>query len=260
MTDVTGGKEKREISSIAFPYVDLEDAISVANAMLSGGGVPMDRDQLAAAMGQVPTSGSFNMKVSAARQFGLVDNPQGKYQLTPLGFEILDGARERQARAEAFLNVPLYRRAYDTFKGRQLPPRPAGLENAFVDFGVSSKQKDKARQAFERSARLAGYFPSPAEDRLVQPVIGASAPSQDVAPPSETGGSAPTPMPVSVAAPKGGPDLHPFIVGLLDELPPKGQPWTLQDQADWLQGAAQIFRILYKGDGEIVVTVKKGGF
>src|SRR5580700_3565491 len=127
MADLT---PTRIISTIGFPYMDLEDAIGVAKAMLAAGAVPMDRDQLAASMGQVPTSGNFNMKLSAAKLFGLVDNPQGKYQLTPLGFEILDAARERAARAEAFLNVPLYRRVFETFKGRQLPPRPIGLENA----------------------------------------------------------------------------------------------------------------------------------
>jgi len=252
-------------STIAFPYFDLDDAITVARAAHDAGGVPLDRDQLAAAMGQVPTSGNFNGKVSAARLFGLITNSQGRYQLSELGFEVLDPGRERAAKAEAFLNVPLYRRAYDTYKGKQLPPRPVGLENAFVNFGVSSKQKDKARHAFDRSARSAGFFPNGTEDRLVQPVTGTT-PASIVE--ELTRGVAPeVPVqPESVPftfdmlpgrpAPRG---LNPFIEGLLEELPPKGEAWSIEDQANWLQAAAQIFRILYKGDGEIVVTVKKGG-
>ncbi len=167
------------------------------------------------------------------------------------------------------MNVPLYKRVYDEFKGKQLPPRPVGLEQAFVNFGVAPKQKDKARHAFDRSARAAGFFPSQAEDRLVQPVVGAAA----LAPTDEGGrgtapdnglavdfgaatvqGSAhtqPSPLPPTRI-------LNPFIEGLLDEIPKKGTPWTIDDQANWLQAAAQIFRILYKGDGEIMVTVKKG--
>lgn len=255
MTETTA----KFISTIGFPYVDLDDAISVAKTILGGGGVPMDRDQLAAAMGQVPTSGNFNMKVSAAKWFGLIDNPQSKFQLTPLGFEILDGARERAAKAEAFLNVPLYRRVYETFKGRQLPPRPVGLESAFVDFGVSPKQKDKARHAFDRSARLAGFFSSPAEDRLVQPVVGQSlsvlaTEAPDSAEVRIETGPAP-PLQKSTA----GPAAPSFLAWLLEELPPPKADWDLASQADWLRAVAQGFRVIYKSDANesILISVKK---
>jgi hypothetical protein len=246
---------QRFISTIGFPYMDLDDAIGVAKTMLAAGGVTMDRDQLAAAMGQVPTSGNFNMKVAAARLFGLVDVAQGRYQLTPLGFEILDSARERAAKAAAFLNVPLYRRVFDTFRGRQLPPRPIGLENALVEFGVSPRQKDKARQAFDRSARTAGFFQNQAEDRLVQPVIGPQLISEAVStgPPLEV-----THIYEIPATEPARPAMHSFISGLLETLPPVKSEWSSQARAKWLQAAAQIFDLLYEGgDGEIIVTLRK---
>lgn len=74
---------------------------------------------------------------------------------------------ERAARAEAFMRVPLYAGVYDKYRGHLLPPAKA-LEREMQGLGVSSKQTDKARQAFERSARQAGYFES-GEDRLVKP-------------------------------------------------------------------------------------------
>src|SRR5437762_9750449 len=59
----------RAASSIAFPYMDLENAISVARAILNSGGVGMSREQLAGAMKQSATSGAFILKVSAGRMF-----------------------------------------------------------------------------------------------------------------------------------------------------------------------------------------------
>jgi len=156
-------------STIAFPYSDLSDAIRIAEGLLKGGGVAMARDQLAAAMSAAPGSGSFNQKVNTARIFGVMDSSGGKYQLTELGFEIADPARQREAMITAFLNVPLYRKAFEEFKGKRLPPRPHGLERAFETFGVAPKQVGNARLAFEKSARLAGFFPNGDEDRLVMP-------------------------------------------------------------------------------------------
>src|SRR5579862_4621656 len=142
----------REQSSIAFPYVDMEVGATVAAAILAGGGVPVSREQLAGLMNSSLNSGSFLMKLSAARMFGfVVSTAQGKFELTNLGFSVLDSevGRQKAARAEAFLNVPLYRRLYDEFRGKQLPPRPHGLEQAITKFGVAANQKTNARLAFD---------------------------------------------------------------------------------------------------------------
>lgn len=159
----------RSTSNISFPYSDVGDGVKVAEGLLKGGGTALSRDQLAAAMGQTPGSGSFNTKVNTARIFGVMETTGGKYQLTELGFEIVDPDRQRDALITAFLNVPLYRRVYEEFRGKRLPPRPHGLERAFVTFGVAPKQTQKARLAFEKSARLAGFYPGGDEDRLVMP-------------------------------------------------------------------------------------------
>lgn len=159
----------RSTSNISFPYGDVGDGVKVAEGLLKGGGTALSRDQLAAAMGQTPGSGSFNAKVNTARIFGVMETSGGKYQLTELGFEIVDPDRQREALITAFLNVPLYRKVYEEFRGKRLPPRPHGLERAFVTFGVAPKQAQKARLAFEKSARMAGFYPGGDEDRLVMP-------------------------------------------------------------------------------------------
>lgn len=248
-------KPGREMSSVQFPYIDLEDSIGIARAMHDAGGVPLDRDQLAAALGIAPSGGNFAIKLSAARMFGLISSNQGRYELSSLGFEILDPSRERAAKATAFLNVELYRKTFETFKGRQLPPRPIGLEQAFVQFGVSSKQKDKARHVFDRSARTAGFFPTASEDRLVQPVV-AGVPSASQSP--REGGVLETELAqlsISPAAPART-GLNPFIEGLLSELPPAKSDWPTADRVEWLQAAAQIFALIYTG-GQGRITVRE---
>src|SRR5262249_15443855 len=152
----SSGKQDEQ-PGVPLPPRDLNDAISVATALL-GMGATGTPDQLAAAMNQTPTSGAFKNKVAAARHFRLISTGQGKYHLTDLGFAITDAARSRAARADAFLRVPVFKRMYDEFRNRQLPPRPAGLEHTFVRFGVASKQKEMARLIFDRSAEQAGYF------------------------------------------------------------------------------------------------------
>lgn len=163
-----GDDAKREQSTIAFPYLDLDSAVEVARAIYNRGGIGgCTVDELAAEMNQT-VSGAFRLKTGTAKTFDLVSK-EGKsgFKLSELGRQIIASETERAARAEAFMRVPLYAAVYEKYKGHMLPPAKA-LEREMQGMGVSSKQTDKARQAFERSAKQAGYFES-GEDRLVRP-------------------------------------------------------------------------------------------
>ncbi len=249
-------KRTREQSSIAFPYTDLEDAIGVASALLGCGGVPCDPDQLAAALKHTPSSGSFRMKIATARMFGLIETVQNKYQLTDLGFAITDAGRQKAARADAFLNVPLYRKVYEAFRNQQLPPRPVALERTFVGFGVAQKQADRARVAFDKSAQQAGYFDQGGRDRLIRPPVGSAASGNGAAAVDTTQvDNLPPPPPPGKSGGGGGSDYHPFIHGLLETLPASGTLWTIEGRAAWLEAAASAFKLIYKGEGKIMIAV-----
>lgn len=247
----------REISTISFPYSDLEDSIRIVRTMHAvGGGVAMERDQVSAALNS--SGGSLANRLSAAKQFGLLESSQGKWSLTPLAYAMLDEQTERAAKAEAFLNVELYRRTFDEYRGKTLPGN-LGLEHAFTTFGVTAKQKEKARQTFERSARIAGFFPNGNEDRLVQPIlIGAPAsgpkPSPNEPEPEAEIVPAPRSAPVS-----SGPQAPSFMGWLLEELPAPKTEWSVEDQANWLQAVAQAFRVVYRAPegGTINVTIER---
>jgi hypothetical protein len=253
-------KATRERSRIEFPYVDLEAALTIAQAMMNAGGVALTREQLAGVTGLALGSGNFVLKCAAARMFGFMAGAQGKHELTALGFDAVgsDERTRRAARARAFLTVPLYKKVYDEFRGKSLPPRPRGLEQAFVHFGVAEKSADNARLAFDKSARQAGYFDN-GDERLVEPIIDRMRPLTDAAGEGENpGGASPSRARRLLDQLKEDEDndLHPFIQGLLDTLPAPNTLWTVEGRGKWLQAAANIFDLLYTGDGTISILVR----
>ncbi len=242
-----GDAQKRERSKIEFPYGDLDDALSVATAIHTNAGTSATTDQLAAYMKQSATSGAFRTKAATAGVFGLTTNERGTVTLTPLGRRIVDPGQERQARAEAFLAVPLYKAVFDKFRGHTLPPA-AALEREMGNLGVSTKQTDKARQAFERSAQQAGFF-AHGTDRLVMPAgtperTGQGKPEEKpVVDPNKGGGG---------GGRGGGGEQHPFIQGLLQKLPAAESTWDDAERVKWLEAAVKIFDLMYEGGGGTV--------
>ena len=160
--------EKRERSTIAFPYGDLAEAEAVARPVLDRGGGEAEYSQLAAWLGhETVNSGGFRLKVATARHFHLIETEGSTIRLSALGRAILDPERQRAARAQAFLSVPLYQQVFERYDGGLLP-KDIGLENQMQTFGVAKKQVKKARQAMARSAENAGFFEA-GRDRLVRP-------------------------------------------------------------------------------------------
>jgi hypothetical protein len=219
----------------------------VVRAIINNG-TQLSREQLAGALGQSPSSGAFILKVSAARQFGLIDSKDSKFQATDLGFSIIDKneTREKQSKVQAFLNVPLYKKIYEDFKGKQLPPRPFGLENTLAQMGVAPKQKSNARLAFEKSARQAGFF-NVDPDRLIQPVLGVVI---DVPPATPHVKQSPIAAEVTSSPNNSRPKLDPLIEGLLSRLPEPGSLWAADIRKRWLQTLEANLEMIYPLNGD----------
>jgi hypothetical protein len=157
---------ERGRSEITFPYGDLADAEAVAKALHACGGNSVPQDRLAAELQSTVKSSGFRTKVATAKVFGVVQG-RGDLTLTPLGHELVDASKAADARVKAFLSVPLFSAIFEAHKGQVLPPQQ-GLENEIARLGVPEKQKVRARQNFQRSAKHAGFFAYGA-DRLVSP-------------------------------------------------------------------------------------------
>lgn len=216
----------------------LNDAIELAQAIHGNAGLgDCGDDQLAAWTNQSIKSSGFRVQIAAARLFGVITSPNaGTYRLTELGGAIVDPAQSREARANAFLNVPLYRAVFDKYKGGVLPDQAAAVGRELVGLGVSEKVKDRARQVFERSAEQAGFFEQ-GRNRLVMPGIagGRERPREDAGGSGGSGsGNPPTP------------DIDPIIQGLLSRLPKSGEIWPEPERKLWLDLLAGSFKLIYK--------------
>lgn len=247
--------EKRERSRIEFPYLDLDNAIEITKAVFDVGGSSCQWEQLGARLNQASAGGAFRQRVMTAKTFGFLTYSQGTITLTPLGSRLCDSHQETIAKVEAFLTVPLYKAVYELFKGVSLPATSA-LENEMVKLGVAPKQKDKARQAFQRSATQAGFFAF-GPNRLVLPAIKGSAAAtpgiapEEVNPPDGKKKSKDTDADDEE-------ELHPFIKGLLKKLPPPDSEWPNDRRAKWLQAAVNIFDLMYtesEDDSKRTITI-----
>ena len=242
-------KSERGRSTIEWPYFSLDESFKLARAAYELGGT-CQLDQLAGHLGQAASGGTFRLKVQAARIFGLIAIASGSVSLAELGSRMMEPETEREARAEAFMRVPLYAALYENFKGKTLPGS-LGLEGAMVNLGVVANQKDKARQTFQRSARDAGFFAF-GPTKLVYPVLNQErAPKpQAVILSAESGASAPSdPSRTATTFGGGGGDgsgLNPFIQGLLQKLPVVDSDWPLEGRRKWLQSAISIFDLMYQ--------------
>ena len=242
-------------STIKFPYQDLDDAVEVAKAIHNVGGTTCQKDQLAAELKMAATGGGFAMRLITAKVFGLITSDKGTVSLTSLGSRICDSQQEKSARAEAFLNVPLYNKVYEQFKGTVLPPS-TGLEGAMEAMGVAPKQKDKARQVFQRSATQAGFFAYGA-NRLVMPSVRGASEVKD----PDAGNTTNDPKKPPSGGDDGGNQRHPLIDGLIRALPADGNNWPLDSRKKWLQAAAMNFDFVYTDSpeetGSLKVTIER---
>lgn len=239
---------KREVSSIDFPYGDLDNAIEFAKAVHAVGGQSCLLEQLAGHLKVAVSGGAFRVRMAYPRIFGLVEYEKGTVKLTPLGLRIVDASQEEGARVDAFLAVPLYKAVYEKYKGYTLPP-PAALEREMAGLGVSSKQTDKARQVFDRSARQAGFFWA-GNERLTMPVIKAKPDTRPV-----DDGPAITGNQNNLGGSGGGGDglaLDPLLVELLKKIPPTGDKWPGPQRARWFRTFAMNVSQIYDDEQDPV--------
>lgn len=250
-TEATGAKKgsARERSTIGFPYLALDEAIEVANAIHRnvGTGACSD-DQLAPWLSLSQKSSGYRLRIYTTKMFGLIDSPSpGAYQMTDLGRRIVDPVQEPKAKAEAFLEVPLFSAVFNKFRGGTLPPTTA-LEVELRTLGVAQKQTSKARSSFERSAHSAGYFHE-GRNRLVKPGFAEI----------KTKAEDPAPDKKSASENNGKKGRHPLIEGLLATLPSEDGNWSVEERVVWLKTAATGFDLIYGIEGTITIEGSASG-
>lgn len=234
--EATESNQGRQRSKISFPYMDLSAALSVVNAIHEHVGMgDCSLQQLSAWMDQSIKSSGFRVQISASRQFGVIESEgTDSYRLTSLGRQIVDPQQARKAKSEAFLNIDLFRLLYENHSEGVLPPA-AALEREIASLGVAEKQKDRARQVFERSADQAGFFEH-GRNRLVMPAVKETGEKKEE-PKHGGGGGGGGEIP---------PKIDPIIQGLIARLPESGAVWAKDQRKLWLGILENSFDLVYK--------------
>jgi hypothetical protein len=245
-------KPKQARSTIKFPYYDLDAAIGLVRTIHETRGARTSLDDLIGVLPNYSTarSGAFRQLIAAAVQFGLVDAAGREVILTNRAYQVLsdDDDEQRRGQAEAFLAVPLFQAIFTEYRGRTLPPQ-VGMLRTIEHLGVVDSLSDRAYGTFIRSAEQAGFFEAGGRQYLVQPTLrrGGSAPG---APESSTAvrQEATIPTEVAPAAKAGGSPptgIHPAIMGLLQLLPPEGNPFPETSRRTWLQAIGGALDLIY---------------
>lgn len=248
-------KSKATSVSGGWPFFDFSDAFQVPELINTRGGGVADLDQLAAWLNyKSTTSGTFASKLASARYFGLVSSTErGRVSISDRARTILAPVMPDDAvnaKAEAFLAVPLFKRLFDQFRGTALPP-DVGLRNLFQHtYHIAPERVQQAVRVFKDSARQTGFFDS-APDRLIRPSAMASSVAQSGAQTSEAEARAPVSENRRFAGGGGNEGgIHPAILGMLHELPAPGDPWTPSDQKGFLDAFIAMVKFIYPAKGE----------
>lgn len=159
-----------------FPAFDLEASIKVAEAIRNRGGGRADRAHLATFLDyKTAKSGAFNARLAAARLFGVVEGHGNELSVTPLGERIVAPTYEADAtaaRVEAFLNVPMFRKAYEYFKDRQLPPNSGMRNHLQNEHGIPGSQTQRVLRVLMESAAQAHFFKARGgRSHMIKPLI-----------------------------------------------------------------------------------------
>lgn len=168
-----------------FPGYDLKTCIEVPRLIHVKGGGQATPDQLAAHLGYKGTNnGAYLTKVASAIAFGLISKTGPVYVPTPLAYSILSPTYPHDAKkaaVDAFMNVSLFKKIFEDFRGKELPPG-FGMKNALkLTYGVAPNRVDDAYKSLMDSAETAGLFETKNGARthlilpLTQPVPSAGA-------------------------------------------------------------------------------------
>jgi hypothetical protein len=145
------------------PVLTLEEAASIITDYYEQtGGEQTTYDPLSTITGNSRSSSVFWRKIVTIRNYGLLQAENDVASLTGLGLRIAaphDPADRADALKQAFLNVEIFKNAYERYKGKILP-LDEYLENAFTSY-VPKELAREWVEKFKSSLKTAGLI----EDR-----------------------------------------------------------------------------------------------
>ncbi|MBS4008230.1 MAG: hypothetical protein KGZ45_07395 [Clostridium sp.] len=151
--------QKKEKSS-PYPYYDLEECINFTRLVDSLGGKSVSEQNILDALNIANRlTRSYTSKVSSSKQFGLLEEKDKQFFITPLAKKILYPTSKEDNKKlyyDSFISPALYQKLVDRFAGKSLPEVNI-LGNILTnDFDILKTVKDKAAETFIKSGEFAG--------------------------------------------------------------------------------------------------------
>lgn len=239
------------------PSWNLAGAIEVARAIDDHGGKASNAEVAALLGYSGVNNGAFLTRMSAAKQYGLVEGRGSDLRPTQRAIRILRPdfpATAEQAKIEAFMLIPVFQAFFEAYKDQTLPDR-AGILNALQNrFRLPVAKAREAHNVMMASAETAGLFRVGGKTKLILPTSVPSAkPKKD-----EGVGVEPTPAPPNGEAEGDRLErkLGKLLVGVIEVLP-SGDEWDEASLQDWLQLIEAAARLRYKLSRKEVDREKK---
>ena len=145
------------------PYLGLEESLKVAQQIQERGAGTLALESVAEVFGNSLKCSSFERKLSAVRNFGLIDRHLDSVRLTPLGLAYVapTTTEERsRAKAEAMRNIPLLQRLHDRFAGGVLPAADSLANLVLREYGANEPLHRLWADFFVASLRTADLLSS----------------------------------------------------------------------------------------------------
>lgn len=155
----TSSRHKRERST-RYPGVSLAESLKLCESIDRLGLDGLAASEIASALGykNIKTN-TFSARLSAARQFGLVNLTGKGYALTSSAREILHPVNPQdlpRLHRQALLKPPLYAELAERLEGRRVPDAEILGNVLYHNHQIIASAKRTAADAFLESARFAG--------------------------------------------------------------------------------------------------------
>lgn len=200
-----GGAQAAQARGTVFPGFALASCIEAVRVLQTHGG-QATADHFASYLNYKGTNnGAYLTRVASCKAFNLLTKTGQMFVPTALAQRIISPVYPQDQHAalvESFMAADLFRRIYEDFKGKELPPE-FGMKNALRNiYGVKPERINDCYRILMESAETAGFFATRngARTHLIIPMV---QPAAGQVPP---GGGNPDPEPADLAGMGGGGD------------------------------------------------------
>lgn len=145
-----------------FPKVALETVLAYPNALVRAGGQPLDKVDMAAALGISPGSSNLRTQGFASSAYGLTGGSyKTAFSMAPLGEAITSPTSQEEhdeALVKAALKPELFTKLFEAYKGKKYPETQFLVSALKRNFDVADSQAEVCADIFTKNMKFVGLL------------------------------------------------------------------------------------------------------